>query len=194
MIVIYIYNKAELIASVYTESYEEFNKTPQVFYPEWNSLYYASLVKYNKPIWDNGVVRNMTREEICNTGDLSVLFDGEYYENGKIIKVEYNQELGYLRPTWNRELKQWLDGATDLEKVQAQINEYSELDTPSTLKEMGTELANECMDMLIELRGMAYEMENSTEVDAFVDYKAPLVLPKPSEKLEQFKNKYKSIK
>lgn len=151
-----------------------------------------SPLKYPK-LQGNTLVE-MTKEEICATGDLSILIDGEYFENGKIIKVEYNEELGYLKPVWYRELKQWLDGATDLEKVQAQISEYSELDTPSTLKEMGTELANECMNMLIELRGMAYGMQNETEVDGAVEYRDLPIFPKPSEKLKAFKDRFNSIR
>ncbi len=142
------------------------------------------------PKKQGNILVEMTREEICQSGDLSVLFEGEYFEDGKIIKVEYNQELGFLKQTWNRELKEWIEGATDIEKVQAQINEYSELDTPSTLKEMGTELANECMDMLIQLRNMAYTLGNP----ATIEDRDLLVLPKPSEKLKQFKNKYNLIK
>ena len=142
------------------------------------------------PKLQNGTLVEMTREEVCTTGNLSILLDGEYFDGTKIIKVEYNQELGYLNPIWNRELKQWLEGATDLEKVQAQIKEYSELDTPSTLKEMGTELANECMNMLIELRKMAYTLGEPTTLEE----RDLLTLPQPSDKLKQFKNKFNSIK
>lgn len=60
----------------------------------------------------------MTREEICQTGDLSVLTDGEYFENEKIIKIEYNQKFGYLRPTWDKELKQWIEKATKDEQLE----------------------------------------------------------------------------
>ncbi len=134
----------------------------------------------------------MTREEICESGDLSILVDGEYFENGKIIKVEYNQELGYLKPIWNKDVHQFVEGASDVEQVQAQINEYSELDTPSILKEMGTELANECMDMLIQLRGMAYGLENSKPLRR--RKRAILELPQPSIELKAFKDRFNSIK
>lgn len=134
----------------------------------------------------------MTREGICQSGDLSILVDGEYFEDGKIIKVEYNPELGYLKPVWYRELKQWLDGATDLEKVQAQISEYSELDTPSTLKEMGTELANECIDMLISLRNLAYSLESPKTMRRA--RRSVIEIPQPSEQLKVFKDRFNSIR
>ncbi|MGY0393961.1 hypothetical protein [Fusobacterium sp. SYSU M8A802] len=189
---VYIYNKSNLeFIDVLNYEVDEFIGREKSCYPEWNEEYMiCSKSKLLNPIFKDDTIRDMTREEICNTGDLSVLFDGEYFEAGKIIKIEYNEELGYLRPTWNKDLHQWLDGATDLEKVQAQINEYSELDTPSTLKEMGTELANECMEMLIQLRNMAYTLGNPATIE---DRDLP-IFPKPSEKLKAFKEKFNSIK
>lgn len=73
----------------------------------------------------------MTREEVCASGDLSILVDGEYFENGKIIKIEYTPELCYLKPTWNREQKQWIEGATVDEIIEQRKNKilkYSELE------------------------------------------------------------------
>lgn len=112
--------------------------------------------------------------------------DGYYMENGRFffsIPPSDNCE-------WDKDNRVWIDLTTDLEKVQAQINEYSELDTPSTLKEMGAELANECMNMLIELRNMAYTLGNPATIE---DRDLP-IFPKPSEKLKAFKEKFKSIR
>ena len=70
------------------------------------------------PKLQNGTLVEMTREEVCSTGDLSILSNGEYFENGKITKVEYNQKLGYLKPIWNRELHVWIETATLEEQLE----------------------------------------------------------------------------
>lgn len=57
----------------------------------------------------------MTREEVCATGDLSILDVGEVYQDGQIIKVEYDESLGYLKRTWNKLEHIWYEGATEEE-------------------------------------------------------------------------------
>ena len=112
--------------------------------------------------------------------------DGYYMENGRFyfsIPTSSNCK-------WDSESKTWIDLTTDLEKVKAQISEYSELDTPSTLKEMGTELANECMDLLIQLRNMAYTLGEQT----IIQERDLPIFPKPSAKLKAFKDRFNSIK
>lgn len=126
----------------------------------------------------------------------NLLYDGQYIENGELKLIPYDNNLGYLKPMWDKIIHQWYDGATDLDKIKAQINEYSTMDKPSVLKEMGEVLAKECTDMLINLRKMAYNIENTTEVDGpsfrsiSMFAKQELVLPTPSPELETFKNKF----
>ncbi len=122
----------------------------------------------------------------------AVLSDGYYIGNNKLMFVEPISE----NCKWDKENRVWIDLSIDLDKIQAQIDEYSAMDTPSILKEMGETLAKECIDMLINLRKMAYEIQTSTEVDNVsfrsmsMFTKHELVLPKPSPELEAFKNKF----
>ncbi|WP_300343403.1 hypothetical protein [Fusobacterium sp.] len=85
-----------------------------------NPNYIISDKIFCNPIKDKitGKIREATREEICARGNISILENGEYFENGKIIKVDYNQELGYLKPTWNSKVKQWIEQATKDEQLE----------------------------------------------------------------------------
>lgn len=47
----------------------------------------------------------ITREEVCETGDLSVLVEGEVFEDGVIIKKEPNDDL--FKPKW--EYPNWVE-------------------------------------------------------------------------------------
>lgn len=84
------------------------------------------------PTWDNGELREMTRdEEILTLGHTERLFDGEYLENGEIKEIKYIKELGYYRPTWNKELHIWEEGTTKEEFIEMRKNkilEYSKLE------------------------------------------------------------------
>lgn len=119
------------------------------------------------------------------------LRDGEYIEGEKIIIVECPEEL--IVPIWDKVAHTWQEGATDLDRVMAQYNEYSSMDTPSTLKEMQTQdpaLATELVDMLIELRGMIYSLQTPTKSRGF----SQLYIPTPSQNLINFKNKFNLVK
>ncbi|WP_291258703.1 hypothetical protein [Fusobacterium sp.] len=198
----HIYNEKlkHLISLNY--DYEDFKTNPSLYYPDWKTEYCASPTKYEYPILDNEVIREMTTYEKYKKG-LYTLTKQEVELNGEIVRLNPGQYLDVssnsiitvekiegVRVEWNWDNHIWEELATDLEKVQAQINEYSELDTPSTLKEMGTELANECMNMLIKLRNMAYTLGNPATIE---DRDLP-IFPKPSEKLKAFKEKFNSIR
>lgn len=67
------------------------------------------------------------------------------------------------------------------------------MDTPSTLEEMRLQdpaLATEYLNMMIELRGLIYTL-SASEAQS-VGY-AAIQLPVPSEKLKQFKDKFKRV-
>ena len=109
-IIVYIYNKnLELIGQPYVTLYEEFIENPQAFYPDWNEKeMYASKDKLQYPI-----------------------IDGEYVENGKLIKVEYDEKLGYYKKAWDKENHIWYEGTTHDEFVKMRadkILEYSQLE------------------------------------------------------------------
>lgn len=60
-----------------------------------------------------------------------MLVDGEYLENGEIKEIKYIKELGYYRPTWNKELHIWEEGTTKEEFIEMRKNkilEYSKLE------------------------------------------------------------------
>ena len=111
----YIYNIQGDIKLLDSLNYtlEEFKQNVKGCYPNWdNQTMYATDTKFNKPILDNETIREMTREEICQTGDLSVLQDGEVFENGVIKEISKPQ--GMLLPKWTYPV--WIEGATEEEK------------------------------------------------------------------------------
>lgn len=94
--------------------YEDFKKNPSLYYPKWQTSYYATENKYEHPIVDDdNVIREMTREEkILQLGMEELLEDGEYIEAGEIIVVEYDESLGYLKKTWDKVEHIYYEGAT----------------------------------------------------------------------------------
>lgn len=68
--------------------------------------------EYFYPTWTGTELREMTQEELKIEGIVS-LEDGEYIEDGKLIVVEYDEKLGYLKRTWNKETHVWYEGATE---------------------------------------------------------------------------------
>ena len=82
-----------------------------------------SPLKYPKVQGDTLV--EMTREEICESGDLSILQDGEIFEGGKIITVPAPENL--LKKVWDKEAHIWKEGATEEEIKNfyySQINKF----------------------------------------------------------------------
>lgn len=108
--------------------YEDFKKNPSLYYPDWQIKYYASPTKYEYPIIVDDIIREMTREEKITILKMEKLLeDGEYIEKDKIIKVEYDEKLGYLKRAWNKEIHIWYEGATEKElkeKYYQLINDF----------------------------------------------------------------------
>ena len=95
--------------------YEDFKKNPSLYYPDWNTSYYATENKYEYPMIDeDGIIREKTQEELKLEGIIS-LEDGEYIEDGKLIVVKYDEKLGYLKRAWNKTEHVWYEGATEEE-------------------------------------------------------------------------------
>lgn len=86
------------------------------------------------PLYDEAKreIREMTREEkILLLGDTELLVDGEWLEDEKIKKIKYDEELGYYRKVWNKELHIWEEGTTEEEFIEIRKNkilEYTELE------------------------------------------------------------------
>lgn len=115
-IIVYIYNKElELIGQPYITSYEDFVSNPQGFYPAWDEEnMYVSKDKLQYPVVEDDLLREKTQEELKLEGIIE-LEDGEYIQDGQLIKVEYDTSLGYLKPTWNKTEHIWYEGATEEE-------------------------------------------------------------------------------
>ena len=93
---------------------------------------YASKDKLQYPIIDEvtKLIREKTQEELKIEGIIT-LDDGEYVENGKLIKVEYDEKLGYYKKAWDKENHIWYEGTTHDEFVKMRadkILEYSQLE------------------------------------------------------------------
>lgn len=123
--IIYIYNdKLELIAQPYATSYEDFKNNPTLFYPEWQSSFYATQDKYNNPVLSDGALREKTREElILIDNKVELLQDGEYIEQGKIIVVPCPD--GLLKKKWDSKSHTWSEGATDEELKEYYFNKIN---------------------------------------------------------------------
>lgn len=129
MVHIYDENLKYLIGLNY--EYKDFKKNPILYYPKWQNTFYATENKYEYPVIDtNNIIREMTREEkILNLGMEELLEDGEYLENDKLIVIEYDEKLGYLKRTWNKETHIWHEGAT---KEELQEQYFSIINTSKT--------------------------------------------------------------
>lgn len=162
----------------------------QFIFPDWQQgdiLVIADQpLKYPKLQGDTLV--EMTREEVCESGDLSILTDGEVYQDGKITYKAPPEDM--LKPKWI--YPDWIEQATEdeisLNQIQTMYNEYSSMDMPSVVKEMESQdpaIAEEFLTMLIVLRTMASQISEGMSVLS--------VLPEPSKELIAFKNKFKGM-
>lgn len=116
------------------------------------------------------------------------LAEGQYVEADEVIIVPCPEE--YLKREWDKVIHTWKDLTTDLDRVEAQYSEYEGMDTPSTIQEMKLQdeaLATEYLNMMIELRGLIYTLSTSTTYSL-------INIPKPSETLQKFKEKFNLIK
>ncbi len=206
---IYIYNKEtlELLGVPFITTLEEFKEKPTEFYPDWdNRTMIIAETEIQYPIIDEtGILREMTKYEKYQKGLYELQFNEVIYKDDILVleQGQYVDESGVLQTVpkiegtkieWNWELHEWEEKATNLEIVQAQYKDYEGMDTPSTLEEMKQQdpaLATEYLNMMIELRSLIYTL-SASETQA-VGY-AILPIPQPSEKLKEFKNKFKLTK
>ncbi len=206
----YIYQKNEKgvrLLDTLNYTLEEFKNNSQGCYPNWNKEnMIASSEKYECPcINPEGELREKTKYEKYKDGeyelkenevefkdDILTLESGQYIKGSEIITVPKPEGT---KIEWNWELHEWEEKATMLEIIQAQYSEYEGMDTPSTIKEMEQQdpaMADEFVNMLIELRRMAYSLNGAIETQA-VGYSA-LTIPKPSKTLQEYLDMRKIIK
>lgn len=82
----------------------------EYIFPDWKEgdILIIAPQPLRYPKWDNKLqtLVEMTREEICQTGDLSVLLDGEKFKDGQIVTVE-KPNSKHLNYNWNRATFEW---------------------------------------------------------------------------------------
>ena len=207
----YIYqkNKEEIkFLDCLNYTLEEFKANPQACYPTWDTAtMIASTEKYEYPCSDvSGELREMTKYEKYQKGlyelqfneviykdDVLVLEQGQYIDEKGILKTV--EKIEGARVEWNWETHEWEEKATMLEIVQAQYAEYEGMDTVSTVREMeklDKAMADEFINMLIELRQIAYSLNGTAETQS-VGY-STLPIPKPSKTLQEYLDMRKVIK
>lgn len=128
--------------------------------------------------------------EVEYKNDILRLEEGQYVnEAGELITVP---KIEGTRVEWNWETHVWEEKATELEIIQAQYSEYKGMDTPSTIEEMKQQdpaLATEFVNMLIELRQLAYSLNSNLQSTGF----SAIRIPQPSKALKEFLEKRKTI-
>lgn len=102
----------------------------QIF-SDWQvgDILYIGSEKLENPIWDNGNLREKSREEkIILDKKIELLHDGEVIRNEEIVKIEPNQEF-YMQ-VWNKISEVWEESQqsqvlyeSDIDKLKAQILE-----------------------------------------------------------------------
>ena len=120
------------------------------------------------------------------------LLDGQYVEADEVITVPCPAE--YLVKSWDKDKHIWIDLTTDLDRVRAQYNEYNSMNDSITLIELEEQgLKTEYIAMMKELRRLIVELETQRQ-SGFTAYTIEIVIPVPSEKLKQFKERFQLIK
>lgn len=159
------------------------------YLPEINSVREATdFEKYKRKQYE------LKENEVVleNKEEIITIEDGQYVnEKEEVITIPRLEEA--IKQEWDKENHVWVDITTDLDRVEAQYREYEGMDTVSVVEEMKLEdeaMAEEFINMLIELRGLIYTLK-SQEIKSF---KTKMTLPEPSEKLLNFKNKFKLTK
>ena len=112
-----IYNKntLEIIARPVISSLENFEKEPNLFFPDFNKENHIfSEIEYQNPVLENGNLRESTKEELYKAGKYT-LAENELIENGKIKTVELsefeyieNNQIKYKKEEKIEKLKQEL--------------------------------------------------------------------------------------
>lgn len=153
------------------------------YHKSTNSI--EEMTKFEK--YNNGLYELQVNEVIYKD-DILVLEAGQYIKDNEVVTVP---KIEGTRVEWNWETHEWEEKATNLEIVQAQYREYESMDTPSVIEEMKQQdpaLATELINMLIELRGLIYTL-SASETQS-VGYTS-IHIPQPSEKLKNFKDRFK---
>ena len=90
-VVVYDKKSLEIIARPVITNLEDFEKNPNLFYPDWDSEKCIwNELEYQNPVLDNGKLRESTKEELYKAGKYT-LTENEIVENGKIKAIELSK-------------------------------------------------------------------------------------------------------
>ena len=114
-VVVYDKKSLEIIARPVITNLEDFEKDPNLFYPDWDNVKHIwNEIEYQNPVLENGNLRESTKEELYKAGKYN-LDENELIENGKIKTVELsefeyieNNEIKYRKEEKIEKLKQEL--------------------------------------------------------------------------------------
>lgn len=182
--------------------FEQPLKNPAEYFQKEVYQHYGKDIPYYITVEDNTIreateyekykraQRKLEENEVAIDSKKTIvsLAEGQYVEADEVITVPCPEE--YLKREWDKVTHTWKDLTTDLDRVEAQYSEYEGMDTPSTIQEMKLQdeaLATEYLNMMIELRGLIYTLSTSTTYSL-------INIPKPSETLQKFKEKFNLIK
>lgn len=116
-VVIYDKKNLEIIARPVITNLEDFEKDPNLFYPDWDSeKHILDEKEYQNPVLENGNLRESTKEELYKAGKYT-LAENELIKNGKIKTVELS-EFEYIE---NNEIKYKKEGK--IEKLKQELYE-----------------------------------------------------------------------
>ena len=118
--------------------------------------------------------------------DEKKLEDGQYINGDEIITVPRLEEA--ISQEWDKNNHVWIDTTTDLDIAKLQYSEYEPLDTPLNLARLEKQgLKEEYVNMMDQLFELIPQLSASSQGYAMI------VIPKPSQKLINFKEKFKKI-
>ena len=124
--------------------------------------------------------------------DEKKLEDGQYINGDEIITVPRLENV--ISQEWDKSNHVWVDTTTDLDRVRAQYDEYNSMNDYITILELEEQgLKAEYVTMMKELRRLIVELETQRQ-GGFTAYTIEIVIPVPSEKLKQFKERFQLIK
>ena len=90
-VIIYDKKNLEIVARPVITNLEDFEKEPNLFYPDWDSEKHIwNELEYQNPVLDNGNLRESTKEELYKAGKYTFA-ENELIENGKIKTVELSE-------------------------------------------------------------------------------------------------------
>ena len=118
--------------------------------------------------------------------DEKKLEEGQYINGNEIITVPRLENA--ISQEWDKESHSWIDTTTDLDIAKLQYSEYEPLDTPLNLARLEKQgLKEEYVSMMDQLFELIPQLSASSQGYAMI------VIPKPSQKLINFKEKFKKI-